>query len=138
MVLGIKPELFTMTHKACRLKPTCLSPQRHLLVHSVPAGMGCLWFQFLPPLSPDSESVFQLFLLPETLFLWLFLWFPAKRSPPSRGLPNHLLQSRSCLGVTPFLILFSSWNFLPSEICFHCLSVYCLKTLFYSGQRLSS
>ena len=34
VVLGIKPELFTMTHKACRLKPTCLSPQPHLLVHS--------------------------------------------------------------------------------------------------------
>ena len=70
--------------------------------------------------------------------LLLISQISAKMSPPSRGLPNHLLQSRSCLGFTPFLILFSSWNFLPSEICFHCLSVYCLKTLFYSGQRLSS
>ena len=55
MVLGMKPEPFAVTYKACRPKPTCLPTLSHLLVHSVPVALGCLWFPKYTSSSPPPR-----------------------------------------------------------------------------------
>lgn len=72
MALGIHPELLAMTYEALQAAAPRLPPNPGLIScspHTSSTG--------LPLVPPHSEPVCWLFLLPETLFPQLCLWFPA-------------------------------------------------------------